>query len=128
MKELRFVLTVGTRAASIASCISKVRGLVGIYAPDEKDPYFAALAVCEGVQSAVDRLGDGPYGRAAAHLFGLTDEGRGLTLVRRRSLAAKELDVQPATVVRWWQMRIIADVASAVMTTIVSPLRSPRQL
>lgn len=114
VQELRFVLTVGTRAASIAPCISKVRGLVELYAPDETDAYFAALAVCEGVERAVDRLGDGPYGRAAAHLFGLSDEGRGLTLVRRRGFAAGELDVQPSTVVRWWQRRVIEDTVASV--------------
>lgn len=109
VRELRFVVTAGTRVASIAPCLSKVRGLVEIYAPEETDPYFAALAVCEGVERAVDLLGDGPYRRAAANLFGLSEAGRGLTLVRRRALAARELDVQAATVVRWWQVRITED-------------------
>ena len=126
-QELRFVLTVGTRAASIEPCISKVRGLVEMYAPGEADAYYAAIAVCRGVEQAVDGLGDGPYGRAGAHLFGLSDEGRGLTLVRRRALAAKELDVQPPTVVRWWQGRVVADVAQVLTAAIQPGQESPKR-
>lgn len=116
VREVRLVLNAGTRVATIARCITSLVGLRALCVPEDpdlgvRDPYHIALAVHTAVQNAVDELGDGPYGQAAQHLFGLSDQARGLTLSRRRGLAADSLDVQPPTIRRWWQDRIVWDVA-----------------
>jgi hypothetical protein len=79
------------------------------------DPWGSTTAVIQTVHRAVLALGDGPYGVAAQHLFGFSNAARGLTLPRRRGLAAEALDVQVSTVIRWWQHRILEDVATSIL-------------
>lgn len=116
-REVRFILNSGTRVATIARCIPRVPSLVSLCAADITPdlPYEQAMAVCAAVRAAVLELGGGPYGQAARHLFGISDEARGLTLPRRRGLAAEALDVQVATLVRWWQGRIVEDLTTGLI-------------
>ena len=115
-REVRLVLDAGTRAATIARCLARLPNLSRmIVDPVQQTDLGVAIAVCNLIASSVTGLGSGPYGRAAGHLFGLSDEARGLKLSRRRGLAAEALDVQPATLTRWWQRRIVEDVTSGCL-------------
>jgi hypothetical protein len=71
------------------------------------DLAFAAEAV---LREALARLGDGPYGQAAALLFGAAAESWGLPLKTRRRLAAEELDVYPSTFRKLYEPSLLDDV------------------
>jgi hypothetical protein len=72
------------------------------------------LVLEQVLHAAIRRLGGGPYGRAAALLFGADPTTRGRLLKDRRRIAADELDVLPSTFRRNYEQRLIDDIAFEV--------------
>jgi hypothetical protein len=75
------------------------------------DDYTRALVLEQILSEAVDRLGNGPYGKAASLLLGTASEARGLLLKVRRRLAAEELGVLPSTFRKNYERALIEDIA-----------------
>ena len=78
---------------------------------DEGDVLVAAHALVERLKDAISLLGDGPAGRAAQELFGLTTDTRGLPLKDRRRVAAESVGVMPSTFRKYYERDILEDVA-----------------
>ncbi len=104
------VLRGGVRLAWLVDC-PEVLELVAEADESDEDPYRRALAVEKILRAGINGLGDGPYGRAAALLFGADQMTCGLLLKDRRRLASAELDVLPSTFRKTYENWIIADVA-----------------
>lgn len=108
-EALRASLRVGTRPAGLVTYLD-------LFPHDflpNADPYERAAQIADVISAAVYSLGHGPYGRAAQALFGLTVETRGRMLKDRRRIAAAELDIAVATWRRWYEMPLLADLATS---------------
>ena len=100
----------GIRPAWLVACPEMLKLVAKAGIPSD-DPYEQALQLEELVRGALRNLGEGPYGRAAAILFGMNQMTRGLLLKDRRRLAASELDVLPSTFRRNYERRLLNDLA-----------------
>jgi hypothetical protein len=83
-------------------------------ARDNHDQDAVAYAAEAVLIDALEALGDGPYGRAARLLFGVTPDTRGQPLKDRRRLAAYELDLLPSTFRRRREAQVIYDIAAEI--------------
>jgi hypothetical protein len=77
-------------------------------------PFERAASVTRAIENAIDSLGDGPYGRATAALFGTRPSSRGLLLPQRRREAAAELGIEAATLTRHREPEMIMDLAVGI--------------
>jgi hypothetical protein len=103
------ILRVGLRPAKLAAsdvALSLGDGLVS----GEATPLARAFVTEKRFREALERLGEGPAGRAAALLFGVDGATRGLPLKTRRSEAASELGVFVSTFRRLYEDDLIQDV------------------
>jgi hypothetical protein len=87
---------------------------VQLRARDTNDTDALAYAAEGVLLDALTALGDGPYGRAAAHLFGVSPDARGRLLKDRRRLAAYELDLLPTTFRKQYEEPLLHDIAAEV--------------
>jgi hypothetical protein len=109
---LQVVLKVGIRPARLAHALDLLDYLDHAVSHEKAgDPYRRSLILEAILTEAVQSLGDGPMGRAANALFGLTSDTKGRLLKDRRRLAAKELDLLPSTFRKYYELDLIRDVA-----------------
>jgi hypothetical protein len=78
-------------------------------------PDRLAFGLEEVLKAALDALGDGPQGRAAALLLGAVVDTRGRPLKDRRRLAAEVLDVLPSTFRQNYEDQLLEDVAAEIL-------------
>lgn len=107
------MLKIGTRPARIVTRLQQVPGLEAACTSGviTENSYDIALEISRKIEISISALGDGPYGRAMAALFGTRPSTRGLLLTQRRREAAHELGVEVATLVRHRERDMIAEIA-----------------
>ena len=103
----------GVRPAWLVHCseLLQLRGVDGGAGNGPDDAYQRAIALESLVRVAITQLGDGPYGVAAALLFGTHPHSRGRLLKDRRRLAADELGILPSTFRKNYEDAMLDDVA-----------------
>ena len=99
----------GVRPAWLAQCPQMLNLVAEVNGPD--DVYATALLLESRLMKAISRLGDGPYGRATALLFGANEATRGLLLKSRRRLAADQFEILPSTFRKNYEGKIVEDLA-----------------
>lgn len=114
-RELRIVLRTGLHVARMARRIEEMPGLLDVCRHDANlDKYSQASAISATIRAAIQELGGGPYGKAVSALFGACEQTRGLLLPARRREAAAELDIQVATLMRWWEPDMLLEISSSL--------------
>lgn len=75
------------------------------------EPYNIGARAADRITRAVKQLGEGPYGRAATALFGLSPDSRGRLLKDRRRLAASEFDLMVSTFRKYYEPDMLVELA-----------------
>lgn len=117
---LEQVLRGGLRPAWLVHCPEMLK-LVAEASGLDEDVYGQAILLEDALRTAIHRLGNGAYGRAAAVLLGADPLTRGLLLKDRRRLAASELDVLPSTFRKSYEESILDDVAVEIWRDLRRP-------